>query len=113
MKPQTQEILIHLEKHGSITPIQAEAVYKCRSLTSRIAELRKSGFAISRLLKKDATGQRYATYTLATRPTGIAPVLQSLDPGPTKTPSRPLADKFYPFPTGARLTSAPSARSLT
>lgn len=64
MKPQTELILRHLKHHGSITGVEAAAVYKVRSLPKRISELKGVGIPVVRVLHKDATGQRYAKYYL-------------------------------------------------
>lgn len=64
MKTQTDLILKHLKNHGSITGVEAAAVYKVRSLTSRISEIRAAGHKVVRVFHKDATGQRYAKYYL-------------------------------------------------
>jgi hypothetical protein len=64
MKPQTNLILRHLQHYGHITGVEASAVYKVRSLPTRITELKKIGHHVVRVYHKDATGQRYAKYYL-------------------------------------------------
>jgi hypothetical protein len=64
MKPQTAIIFHHLKTRGSITGVEAAAVYKVRSLTARIGEIRNKGHKVVRVYHKDATGQRYAKYYL-------------------------------------------------
>lgn len=64
MTPQAQTILTHLANHGPITGVEAEAVYRVRHLPRRIADLRDMGFGITSSIHRDATGQRYARYTL-------------------------------------------------
>jgi hypothetical protein len=64
-KPMTTLILTHLITKGSITNVEAQALYRCRALPRRIADLKQSGWNIHSVLKKDATGQRYARYVLA------------------------------------------------
>lgn len=54
----------HLLDHGSITGVEAAAVYRCRHLPRRIADLRAWQVEITTTLRKDATGQRYARYAL-------------------------------------------------
>lgn len=63
----TQESLVlnHLKGHGSITGVEAAAVYKIRSLPRRIATLRNYGYPIHSIHLKDATGQRYVRYQMA------------------------------------------------
>lgn len=65
MCPQTYTVLTHLLNHGSLTAVEAAAVYKVRSLSKRISEIKQAGYGIKRTLHKDATGQRYAKYDLA------------------------------------------------
>lgn len=62
--PQTVVIAQHLLDKGSITPVEAAAVYRVRALPRRIADLKENGWPIKRELKTDATGQRYARYYL-------------------------------------------------
>ena len=57
-------ILAHLVTKGSITNVEAQALYRCRALPRRIADLKEEGFKIKTLMKKDVTGQRYARYVL-------------------------------------------------
>lgn len=64
LKPQTKLVLEHLQNHLTITPVEAAAVYKVRSLPKRISELKQAGYQVRRVLCKDATGQRYARYYL-------------------------------------------------
>ena len=63
--PAAKTILQHLKQIGDISAIEASALYRCRSLSRRITDLRQHGYAIGSKLKVDATGQRYARYTLA------------------------------------------------
>jgi hypothetical protein len=65
MTPQVATVLKHLKQHGSISQAEASTVYRIRALPRRIADLRASGIPVTSVLKKDATGQRYARYTLA------------------------------------------------
>jgi hypothetical protein len=62
LAPQTQQILKHLQTVGSISGVEAAALYRCRALPRRIADIRDAGHFVRRELKKDATGQRYARY---------------------------------------------------
>ena len=64
--PGTQNYMIlnHLRTKGSITQVEAEAVYKIRRLSSRISEIKADGFNINSMLKHDMMGQRYARYGL-------------------------------------------------
>lgn len=62
--PMTLSILAHLTKVGSITNVEANALYKCRALPRRIADLKANGVEIRPEHRKDATGQRYVRYHL-------------------------------------------------
>lgn len=64
LAPQTQTVLLHLIDRRSITPVEAATVYKVRSLSSRISELKKTGISIKRMYLTDGAGQRYAKYYL-------------------------------------------------
>jgi hypothetical protein len=64
MKPQTAIIFHHLKTRGYITGVEAAAVYRARSLSKRISEIKEAGHNVVRVLHKDATGQRYAKYYL-------------------------------------------------
>ena len=61
---QVEKIRAHLVMHGSITSVEAEAIYRCRRLASRIDELRKAGMKIASVTRRDPTGQRYVRYVL-------------------------------------------------
>ena len=65
MTPQVQQVLKHLQDHGSITGVEAEQVYRIRHLPRRIADLKVAHFLVNTEMRKDATGQRYARYTLS------------------------------------------------
>lgn len=62
--PQTRTILRHLEKRGSISPMEALMAYGCTRLAARIHELREAGFEIGTTMRTDAAGHRYARYKL-------------------------------------------------
>ena len=57
-------ILTHLLLRGSITNVEAQAVYRVRALPRRISDLEERGVSIERHTKSDPTGQRYVRYTL-------------------------------------------------
>lgn len=62
--PQTLKIARHLDETGTITGVEAAAIYKCRSLPRRIKDIRDSGIKVGSEIKHDLTGQRYTRYTL-------------------------------------------------
>jgi hypothetical protein len=64
MTPQSTTILKHLRAAGSITPVEAATVYKARHLPSKIFEIKRAGYAVQTVMRKDLTGQRYAHYVL-------------------------------------------------
>lgn len=55
-------ILDHLKKVGNVTALEAQGMYKCRSLSRRITTLKRQGHLIRSVAKIDATGQRYVRY---------------------------------------------------
>lgn len=64
-----QQILNHLQKCGSITPLEALQMYGCFRLGARVCDLRKEGYPIltrraDRKSKEDKV-PRYAVYVLA------------------------------------------------
>jgi hypothetical protein len=62
---QTQQLLKHLRKAGSITQREAIMDHSIQSLTRRITDLRLEGFNIQSLIKQHpVTGQRYTRYVL-------------------------------------------------
>jgi hypothetical protein len=61
---QNELLLTHLKKFGSISGVEAAAVYKIRALPRRIKDLRERGVLISDVWKHDALGQRYKRYSL-------------------------------------------------
>jgi hypothetical protein len=63
-KTQTDLIREHLLAKGTITNVEAAAMFKARSLTKRVAELRDQGYDIASEWRRDSTGQRYVRYWL-------------------------------------------------
>ena len=66
-KSQNKMLIEHFEECGSISNVEAQAVYKIRSLPRRICDLKEIGYEFSRERKKDLTGQRYVRYYLIGR----------------------------------------------
>lgn len=62
LTPQAALVLSHLQRKGTITPVEAATVHKIRSLPRRILDLKKAGYDIGTVIKKDLAGQRYAEY---------------------------------------------------
>ena len=65
---QNKLIATHLLKHKNITSIEALHSYGCFRLAARIKNLRDLGYPITTRVKRDATGRRYASYTLEGTP---------------------------------------------
>lgn len=62
---QNDKILSHLKKAGSISWVEANDLYRVRSLPRRIADLRERGHEIIGEWRSDQLGQRYTRYSLA------------------------------------------------
>lgn len=67
MTPMTRRIYQHLIEVGNISAMEAQSMYKCRSLSRRICDIQETGIKVSREHKRDATGQRYVRYSLPIR----------------------------------------------
>lgn len=65
---QKQRVLRHLQTFGTITPLEALKEYGIMRLASRISDLKKEGYHISKSLKKHVNqfgeATHYASYTL-------------------------------------------------
>lgn len=73
LAPQTAEVLRHLKNVGDISGVEAQAMYKVRSLTKRISEINLAiyqntteggDFPVEGQWNRDTTGQRYKRYVL-------------------------------------------------
>jgi hypothetical protein len=73
LAPQTATVLRHLKNIGDISGVEAQAMYKVRSLTKRISEINDalyynslSGpeYPVAGQWSVDNTGQRYKRYVL-------------------------------------------------
>ena len=68
MAKQTDLILMHMKKYGSITHLEAEGEYGIARLASRITDLRRLGVAIKSemVTGKNRRGEKthYARYSL-------------------------------------------------
>jgi len=61
---QNMKIADHLIQRKSISWVEANDLYRVRSLARRIADLRERGWPIISEWKRDALGQRYTRYHL-------------------------------------------------
>lgn len=61
---QNKKILDHLQRVGSISWVEANDLYRVRSLTRRIADLREAGHKIASEWRRDLLGQKYTRYSL-------------------------------------------------
>lgn len=60
--PQTDLLLTHFRVVPSISGLEANALYRIKSLPRRIMDLKRKGFEFRHEHKVDATGQRYVRY---------------------------------------------------
>lgn len=67
MESQTKMIKAHLEKGGSLTPIEALMEFKCFRLAARIKDLRDMGYPIERQTITLENGKRVANYYMGNR----------------------------------------------
>jgi hypothetical protein len=61
-KKQTELLKEHFRVRPDISALEAQAMFRIRSLSRRINDLEKEGHRFSRVQKKDTTGQRYVRY---------------------------------------------------
>lgn len=65
---QNDKILAHLERFGSITPLEALELYGIMRLGARIYDLKRMGYKITGIsvdgVNRDGERVRYARYTL-------------------------------------------------
>ena len=73
LSPQCAKLLRLMKEKGSVTALEAGGVVRVRSLSRRIVDLKEAGYNISRDLKTDTSGQRYARYFLEGELTGVSP----------------------------------------
>ena len=68
MKPQTEQVLRHLQQYGCITHLRAEAEYGITRVASRVNELRLAGHNITtevfRGVNRFGAPTHYAVYRL-------------------------------------------------
>lgn len=66
--PQTNQcnpILNHIILKGSISPLEADSLYRVKRLTSRVYDLKRLGVNLIAEMRKDATGKKYCRYYIA------------------------------------------------
>lgn len=59
---QAAQLLAHFATHSSISGIEATAIYRIRSLSRRIVDLKERGYRFAKERRQDPTGQRYVRY---------------------------------------------------
>lgn len=68
---QCEKILQYIENEGSITPLDAMREFGCMRLASRITDLKRRGYPITRQMEtaKNRAGEpvRYARYRMAVK----------------------------------------------
>ena len=71
LTPSARAIAAHLVREGSISGVEASAMYKTRQLPGRISELRHYGYDIASNFDADCLGQRYVRYHLVREPSKV------------------------------------------
>jgi hypothetical protein len=64
MTTQISNIRKHLQAGNTITPAEAMIVFGCMRLAAAIEDLRREGMDIDTVMCLDATGKKYARYSL-------------------------------------------------
>jgi hypothetical protein len=64
LTPQAKTVLRHLNKRGTVSPMEALVTYGISRLAACIYELRKAGYVVDTQIKQDEQGHRYSNYTL-------------------------------------------------
>lgn len=64
LKPLGRKIYLHLQKRGSISPLEAFSTYGTMRLAAQIFDLREAGLNIESVPKQDEEGQEYTRYYL-------------------------------------------------
>ena len=63
-KSQIQQILNHLQKGKTLTPLQALRLFDCLRLGARIWDLRQQGYDVVAKIIKTSSGKYVAKYSL-------------------------------------------------
>ena len=65
---QVEKILQHIERYGSITPLEAVKEYGIMRLASRICDIKRAGYIVQKTTEtsenRDGEKVRYARYTI-------------------------------------------------
>ena len=61
---QKEQILDHLRKGGSLTPLESLEMFGCLALSQRMGELRRDGWPIESHLVELPNGKRVARYRM-------------------------------------------------
>jgi hypothetical protein len=64
LKPLGKKIYLHLQKRGSISPLEAFSTYGTMRLAAQIHDLREAGLVVETVMKTDEEGKEYARYYL-------------------------------------------------
>jgi hypothetical protein len=80
MKQDTQltKLARYFESYGSISNIEAQAVFRIRALPRRISDLEQRGYRFTRRRMKDVENQRYVRYELERAPIQAAQELGAI-----------------------------------
>lgn len=66
MLTQKEIVINHIERYGSITPLEALTRYGIMRLASRVNDLRNEGWCIQSTMKQH-DGRKYASYSMGSR----------------------------------------------
>jgi hypothetical protein len=69
-RPMVDILLAHFQKVGNISALEAQGMFKIRSLSRRICDLKERGHVIRPVMKLDSSGQRYVRYFYVGRTDG-------------------------------------------
>jgi hypothetical protein len=64
LTPQSKTVLRHLERRGTISPMEALMGYSITRLAACIYEIRQAGYNITSTFKRDENGHKYTRYVL-------------------------------------------------
>lgn len=67
LKPSTRKILAHIQRRGSISPLEAQVSYGIARLAPCVYDLRQVGYNVKTALRQDEAGHPYARYSIGKR----------------------------------------------